>query len=58
MTLKSDLKKINFYLEIDDITGVSLVSNNLKSLTVDELSKAINIAEDFRKSVAKHYLEF
>ena len=58
VTLKSDLKKIDFYLEIDDITGVSLVSNNLKSLTVDELSKAINIAEDFRKSVAKHYLEF
>lgn len=56
--LKSNLKNINFYLESDDIMGVSLVSNNLKSLTVDELSKAMNIAEDFNKSVAKHYLEF
>lgn len=56
MMLKSDLKKIDFYLEMDDITEVSLVSNNLKSLTVDELSKAMNIVEDFRKSIAKYYL--
>lgn len=58
MTLKSDLKKIDFYLEMDDITGMSLVSNNLKGLTVDELSKAMNIVEDFRKSITKYYLEF
>lgn len=47
--LVSDLKNEDFCLEVDEITGVSLVSKNLKSLTIDKLAMAMNMVEDFRK---------
>lgn len=55
--LKSDLKNIGFYLEMfEDTENLCLVSNNLKGLTVDELSQAINIVEDYTKSLGNQYV--
>lgn len=53
--LKCELNKIDFYLELDDMTGVSLVSKTLKSLTIERISDAVNKIEEFRKSVAVFY---
>lgn len=53
--LKCELNKIDFCLELDDMTGISLVSKNLKSLTIERISDAVNKIEEFRKSIAVFY---
>lgn len=58
IVLKSKLKKINFGLEYDDMTGVSLVSNNLKSITMKKMSKALNLVEEYRYNVIEDCLDF
>lgn len=49
--LKDELNKIKFYLEVDEELGTCLVTNNLKGLTVDGISEAINTVENFRTNL-------
>lgn len=46
---KSILDKDNFYLEVYHDSTIHLVSDNLKSLTVDNISNALNSVEEFIK---------
>ena len=50
--LKSILKEKDFYLEVCYNSTIHLVSNDLKGLTVDKVSDALNKVEEFRKLVS------
>ena len=47
--LKSDLKSKGFYFELSNCSYLDLISNSLKSLTVKEVSDALNKIERFKK---------
>lgn len=53
--LKFELEKIDFYLELDNMTEISLVSKNLTSLTVEKVSDTINKINDFKRLISVFY---